>query len=690
MQYLAGNYTCNISQGTPYPLGATFTDTGVNFSIFAHHAQRVSLVLFRPNEEKSWAEIPFDPKINRTDDNIWHIHVDDVKPGFSYGYKIDGKHDSFHLYNEKILLIDPYSKALDNANIWGWPISETKNGIRLLQRRSLLIDTKFNWENDKHPHHSYQKTVIYEIHVRGFTQDTSSGMEINSGTYTGIIRKLPYLKELGITAIELLPIAEFDENDNDKRNPETSEMLKNYWGYHTISFFAPKASFCTKPTENRQIIEFQEMVKACHKENIEVILDIVLNHTAEGNKFGPILHFKGIDNCAYYLLNQYGEYQNYSGCGNTINANHPAVIQMILDCLRFWVQEMHVDGFRFDLASAMIRDSSGNLLTDPPLIRAIAQDTILAQTKIIAEPWDASGLYNVGSFPHYGKWAEWNGRFRDDVRSFIKGDDGYAYAVAQRLIGSPDIYQKSKRPIWHSINFITCHDGFTLYDLVSYNQKHNFENDEKNCDGSNDNRSWNCGEEGTAINVATFELRQKQMKNFLALLFIAQGIPMLLGGDEFARTQKGNNNAYCQDNQISWINWNYQRKNKDILRFTKEMIAFRHRQKILHKKDYSSIKVHWHGTQLYKPDWSYTSHTIAFVLEAMPQLDENEIYVALNAFWQPLEFQIPKPISQKPWRLIVNTSLPSPQDFTKEDYALIHHSSSFLLPSRSLIVLLAK
>lgn len=680
-QFFTKSCLWKTAPGRPEPLGATLDPNGVNFAVVAGHATKISLVLYKPNSEHQCAEIALEPQVNKTGD-IWHIYVYGVTLGMKYGYHAWGPKGIQHRYDPSVVLLDPYARALDQGETWGWAKPKPKN----LPRLSVLVSTEFNWENDIFPNIPMSDLVIYELHVRGFTRHSSSQTS-SPGTYKGISDKLPYLKELGINAIELLPIAEFDENDNMHRNPETGERLKNFWGYNTIGFSCPKAGYAVSSKQLGQIREFQELVKACHKVGIEVILDVVFNHTAEGNHLGPIMHFKGLDNCVYYMLSN-GNYLNYTGCGNTVNANHATVVTFIIDCLKFWVTQCHVDGFRFDLASTLTRDSNGNPMSDPPLIRLIAQHPVLKNTKLIAEAWDAGGLYQVGSFPSYGRWAEWNGKFRDDIRSFIKSDNGFAHAVSLRLLGSPDLYQNTSRPPSHSINFLTCHDGFTLHDLVSYNQKHNFANGEGNHDGGDNHHSWNCGEEGPTSNVEVYKLRQRQIKNFLALLMLSQGVPMLVSGDEFGRTQLGNSNAYCQDNEISWVNWDFLSRNRDIFRFTKEMIALRNRHRLLRSRRFGEAKVRWHGTQLNQPDWSFHSHSIAYVLEASSQQD-HEIYVAINAYWESLEFQIPTAINKKPWRMVVNTNENSPQDIIPEEYASIYYDRTCRLVARSMIILIA-
>lgn len=689
-KFFSKSHIWKTAPGKPEPLGATFYPDGVNFAVVAGHATEIRLILYYAQDDNPCDEIVLDAKINKTKD-VWHVYVYGLSMGMRYGYRAFGPKDQQHCYNEACVLIDPYAHALgvpgqplEQSNTWGWDKPKPSN--KQPARFSILTSTEFNWENDCHPKIHPSDLIIYELHVRGFTQHISSNVSC-PGTYSGIIAKLPYLKELGINAIELLPIAEFDENDHMHRNPETGEKLRNFWGYNTIGFRCPKAAYAVQHAQSGQIKEFQTLVKACHAAGIEVILDMVFNHTAEGNQHGPILHFKGLDNCVYYILS-HGNYRNYTGCGNTVSANHPTTTRLILDCLKFWVTQFHIDGFRFDLASALTRDTNGHPLSDPLLMRLMTQDPILQNTKLIAEAWDAGGLYQVGSFPGYGRFSEWNGKFRDDIRSFMKGDNGFSHAVSLRLLGSPDLYQGSNRPPFHSINFVTCHDGFTLHDLISYNQKHNQANGEGNRDGTNDNRSWNCGEEGPTSNVQVYNLRQRQAKNFLTLLMLSQGVPMLLAGDEFGRTQNGNNNAYCQDNEISWVNWDLLNRNRNLFRFTKELIALRNRHRVLRSRQFGEPRVHWHGTKIGQPDWAFHSHSLALTIEALSPQDY-EIYIAINAYWEPLEFQVPSAMKQKPWRIVINTAENTPQDIVAEEYAAHYYGNTYRLESRSILVLMA-
>ena len=668
-------------RGTPLPLGPTVTPQGINFAIFSEQAKAMKLVLKRQKEEEAFIEINLDPKYNKTG-HIWHITVFELSPKIEYGFKATGPdwHDS------EIILLDPYCKSISGKKKWG-----KKSPLKSFSRIPIQ---QFDWQGDSPLLIPIQDTIIYETHVRGFTRHPSSKTK-HPGTYHALIEKIPYLKELGITAVELMPICEFDENDNIHNNPVTGVPLKNYWGYNTIGFFCPKASYAAKNTRDNHIQEFKTLVRELHKANIEVILDVVFNHTAEGNEKGPTIHFRGLDNPTYYILGPNGEYHNYSGCGNTVNCNHPLIRNYIIDCLHYWVTELHVDGFRFDLASILGRAENGAVLENPPLIERIARDPVLANTKLIAEAWDAAGLYQVGSFPSCGRWAEWNGKYRDDVRQFVKGNNGFSYAMNMRFLGSPDLYDTHGRYPYHSINFITSHDGFTLHDLVSYNDKHNDMNGEGNRDGCNDNHSWNCGLEGETDHPQVLHLRQQQMKNFVTILFLSQGVPMLLAGDEFCRTQQGNNNAYCQDNSISWIDWTLKKKNKDFFRFTREIIAFRKRHPILRRKEFlkeMNLKckdIEWHGTKIGQPDWSYYSHTLAFCLKGS-HVNDQDIYVAMNSYWEALEFEIPSPGFASNWHLLADTSKNSPEDIVPENKNIRKLKKlKYLVQARSMIVLIS-
>ena len=656
------------SRGRSLPLGTTALAEGVNFVLLCRHGTAVWLVLYPLEGEQPLAEIPLDPSKNRTGYH-WHIQVAGLPPAFRYGWRVDGPPGGGHRFDPSIVLLDPSATALSGGVVWAQAKEPQPDRTA---RRSLFFRRSFDWREDVPPRMPLTDSLIYELHVRGFTCHPSSGVA-KPGTFAGLIEKLPYLKWLGVTAVELLPTHEFDENDCPFHNPQTGEPLRNFWGYNSIAFAAPKASYASSAPEHGQVTEFRELVRAFHEAGIEVILDVVFNHTGEGNERGRTFSFRGLDNELYYLLGPDGSYLNYSGCGNTVNCNHPVVRQLFLNCLRFWVADMHVDGLRFDLASVLGRDYEGNVLVNPPVVELIAEDSVLADTKLIAEPWDAAGLYQVGRFPYGLRWSEWNGRYRDDVRRFWRGEPGLARELATRLCGSADLYESSGRQPWHSVNFVTSHDGFTLWDLVSYDHKHNEANGEENRDGVTENLSWNCGVEGLTDDREILALRRRQAKNFIVTLMLSQGVPMLLAGDEFLRTQGGNNNAWCQDNEVSWVDWSLATKNADFLRFVREMIALRKNHPALrrgtffhgagpngdHKPD-----IIWHGLKPGQPDFSATGRTLAFALDGSQtgREPDNDFYVACNARSEPVPFRIPRSPSGRPWRRIVDTALKSPSD----------------------------
>ena len=569
------------TRGRPLPLGASRTPDGINFAVLSRHALEVKLAFFPVDEpHRPFTEITLDPHMNRTGDH-WHIRVAGLPEPFCYGWKVDGPKGKQHRFDPTRVLIDPATTMLSGGEEWAATCEVDPQRTR---RRSLYIPGKlYDWGNDSPPLTPHEDGIIYELHVRGFTRHPSSGVA-NPGTFRGLVEKIPYLKWLGVTAVELLPVHEFDECDCPFTDPETGENLVNYWGYNSIAFAAPKAAYAATAREFGQVHEFRDMVKSFHEAGIEVYLDVVFNHTGEGDDRGRTYSLRGLDNELYYLLDDNGNYLNFSGCGNTMNCNHPLVRELILQCLRYWVGDMHVDGFRFDLASILGRDRRGNVMVEPPVIEKIAEDGVLADTKLIAEPWDAAGLYQVGSFPFGRRWSEWNGRYRDDVRKFWRGDAGRVGALATRLCGSSDLYQWNGRLPRHSINFVTAHDGFTLYDLVAYNQKHNRANGEENRDGNDDNISWNGGVEGETTDPGVNELRLRRTKGIMATLLLSQGVPMITAGDEFLRTQHGNNNAWCQDNEISWIDWTFEKKNHDHLRFVREMIQLRKRHPVFRRR----------------------------------------------------------------------------------------------------------
>ena len=692
-----------VGRGNPLPFGSTVTNEGVNFALFSRHAIRVSLVLF-DCDLKILEEIKLSPKINKTGD-VWHILVYRLDPDICYGYYVDGPFDpngAGHRFNSDILLLDPYAHALTSRRKWGEDSNDSVEVKNHLKRACSIDSDDIAWGNDKPLNIPLQDSIIYELHVRGYTIDESSGVE-HPGTYKGLIEKIPYLKELGITAVELMPVTEFDENEGYFSNPDTGEQLRNYWGYSPIAFFAPKAAYAANLEHKAQLKEFAEMVKTFHKANIEVILDVVFNHTAEGGDRGHTLSFKGLDNTIYYMLEPHNkDYMNYSGCGNTMNCNHPIVRNLIIDCLHFWVTEMHVDGFRFDLASILGRDQNGNVLSNPPLIEKIAEDPILANTKIIAEAWDAAGLYQVGSF-YKSRWAEWNGKFRDDIRRFIRGDMSMIASLATRFAGSSDLYHNSGRRPYHSINFITSHDGFTLMDLVSYAHKHNRTNGEDNRDGTNDNFSVNCGVEGHTDNESIINMRLRLIKSFTALLLLSQGVPMILAGDEIGRTQHGNNNAYCQDNKISWVEWTMAEKNHHLLRFFKLLIRYRRLHPIFRRGHFfvgeetegSKLKdITWMGLHLDKHSWEKDAKCLSILLNGMAisgKQKDDDFFFMINGDNNSHDYSIPEPPSGKKWLRIIDTHLPSPEDIQPEDTAIeISPAQKYNVKDKTIVVLISK
>lgn len=683
-----------ISQDLPgrsFPLGATVYPEGVNFSIFSKSSAAVELLLFAaPDDPQPSQVINLDPKRNKTF-YYWHVLVPNLTAGQVYAYRVYGPYlpDQGHRFDGNKVLLDPYATA-----VVGWEHYSREAAILPGDNcpqalRSVVLDpTTYDWDGDIPLHTPYANTIIYELHVAGFTRHPNSGVApAKRGTYAGLIEKIPYLKQLGITAVELMPIHEFDEQD-------ARPGLRNYWGYSTLAFFAPHRAYSYSKDPLGPVNEFRDMVKAFHKAGIEVILDVVFNHTAEGNEEGPTLSFRGLENRAYYILEKDPTYySNYTGCGNTVKANHEVVTRLILDCLRYWVDVMHVDGFRFDLASCLSRGKLGHPMEDPPLLWLIESDPVLAGVKIIAEAWDAGGLYQVGSFIG-DRFAEWNGPFRDDVRRFIKSDSGVIHEFALRILGSPDIFQQPDREPNRSINFVTCHDGFTLNDLVSYNDKHNEENGEESRDGANDNHSWNCGTEGDTKEVTIGRLRDRQIRNFLTALFLSQGTPMLLMGDEVRRTQVGNNNAYCQNNNLSWFDWSLIDKHADLLRFVQGMITLTQSLKLYQQERLLELSMNphkpyilWHGLKLGQPDWSEDSHSLAFSL--CHPIAQEHLYVIFNADWKPLTFELPTLEPGNGWHRIVDTSLPSPEDFQDPQKAPQIKKAIYPVESRSSVVLMS-
>jgi glycogen operon protein len=680
-----------VRRGHPLPYGASVKRDGVNFSVFSRHATGIALVLFAPGEEEPVLELPLDPLYNKTGD-VWHVLVEGVDPGVEYAFRAEREPNpapNVTRFDASKRLIDPFGKSVAGLDVWGEVVGEKG---RLERLRSRVIDEEFDWGHEHPLAIPLADSVIYEMHVRGFTRHPSSGVA-HPGTFRGVIEKIPYLRELGVTAVELMPVTEFEECDVTRRNLLTGEPLRNFWGYQPVSFFAPKASYAGAAAPHAAR-EFKDMVKALHEAGIEVILDMVFNHTAEGDERGATFCWRGLDNPVYYLLEpKTGRYLNYSGCGNTMNCNHPVLRFQILAALRYWVTEMRVDGFRFDLASILGRGRDGAVLPDPPLLEAIAADPVMAGVKLIAEAWDAAGLYQVGSFPNWGRWAEWNGRFRDDVRRFVKSDPGVTRLLAARLSGSPDLYHGGDRAPWHSINFVTSHDGFTLADLVSYNEKHNWANGEGNTDGHGDNLSWNCGEEGESERRDVRTLRARQQRNFLAILFLSQGVPMMLGGDELSRTQGGNNNAYCQDNETSWVDWSLLEKNRDLFTFTARLIRFRKAHPSLRRRtffeDEASPPIEWHGARLGDPDWEGPSRALGMHLTGAD--GDEPIYVIANAHWEPRRCELPRLSGGRSWRRFVDTSRPAGDDALEPGQeALLPPGRTITAGPRSVLVLVGR
>lgn len=687
---LAGMDTLRISRGRCLPLGATAVPDGVNFSLLSRHGTAVFLVVYPLAGGDPLAEISLHPRRNRTGDH-WHIMVGGLPPAFCYGWRVDGPLGAGHRYDPDVVLIDPSATVLSNGARWG---ERREPSARFTSTRSVFLRRPFNWQEDAPLLTPPEDSIIYELHVRGFTCHPSSFVA-QPGTFAGIVEKIPYLRDLGVTALELLPIHEFDECDCPFENPYTGERHRNFWGYNSIAFAAPKAAYAASGPEHGQINEFRAMVRALHDAGIEVILDVVFNHTGEGDDRGRTYSYRGLDNQLYYMIQPSGRYLNFSGCGNTVNCNHPVVRQLLLNCLRFWVADMHVDGLRFDLASVMGRDYQGNVLVEPPVVELIAEDSVLADTKLIAEPWDAAGLYQVGRFPFGRRWSEWNGQYRDQVRRFWRGEPGLAGALATRLCGSADLYETTGRGPRHSLNFITCHDGFTLWDLVSFNQKHNWANGESDRDGTNENYSWNCGVEGPTDDPRVLELRRRQARNLLATLLLSQGAPMLLAGDEFLRTQGGNNNAWCQDNAVSWLDWTLVTKNADFLRFAREAIALRKRHTALRRRHFfrGNGDVIWHGTAPNRPDFSEGSRTLALVLDGRKtgREPDRDFYMAFNSWHEALPFVVPPSPRGKPWRRAIDTALASPLDIVGLDEGpRVAAGCAQLLAPFSLVVLIAE
>jgi len=691
----------------------------VNFAVFSRNALAMTLCLYeKPEDGQAWREIRLDPHQNRTGD-IWHVFVEGLAPGALYLYRAEGPFlpERGFRFNPNKALLDPYAKALTGEVTWdlsraraydpGRPEADlgfSEEDDAAYVPKCVVVDDQYDWEGDRPLNYPLRHCVIYETHVRGLTAHSSSGVE-HPGTYRGVVESIPRLKSLGITSLELLPVQEFDSLDNPRKNPRTGEPLRQYWGYNTLAFFAPKSSYAASRVRGAQVAEFKDMVKALHRAGIEVILDVVFNHTGEGNELGPTVSFRGLDNSIWYILDEDPRYyKNFSGCGNTLNCNHPVVRNFILDCLHYWVVEMHVDGFRFDLGSILGRDSKGRLLENPPVIEQIAEDPILRQTKIIAEAWDAGGAYQVGSFPG-GRWAEWNDRFRDDVRKFWRGDRHEVRHFCTRITGSSDLYLRDGRKPFHSINYVTSHDGFTLRDLVTYERKRNRENGEGESDGHDANFSCGYGADGPTEDTGILAVRERQARNLLATLLLSIGTPMLLGGDEFLRTQGGNNNAYCQDNPVSWVDWTLADENRGLSRFVRELIALRLRHPAFRRPEFFTGKdanynaipdISWYDPSGKAPDWARIDRMIAARIDGsradiVADRDDNDFFLMFNASDAEVRFRICPPPPDTRWHLSADTARPSPEDIREPGTEpVLSPQEEYLLAPRSLVLLLAR
>lgn len=670
--------------------GACVASNGVSFTINSHGATRCTLLLFKPQAPKPYARIPF-PDSYRIGDT-YSMLVFDIKPDeFEYAFSFDGPYEPAKglLFNEENVLLDPYSRAVTGQRKWG----EKPEGGKDFEYRARVVKSNFDWGNIKQLEQPFEDLVIYETHVRGYTKDKSSGVSA-PGTFAGLKDKIPYLKDLGINAVELMPIFEFDEMESAR--VVDGVQLYNYWGYNTVSFFAPNTSYAFNEEHNHEGDELKSLIKALKENGIEVILDVVFNHTAEGNEMGPCFSFKGIDNNVYYMLTPDAHYYNFSGCGNVMNCNHPVVRNFIIDCLRHWAIEYRVDGFRFDLASILGRDQNGAPMANPPILESLAFDPVLGKMKLIAEAWDAGGLYQVGSFPSWNRWAEWNGRYRDDMRSFLKGDDGMAGNAITRITGSRDLYSPESRGHKASVNFLTCHDGFTLYDLYSYNEKHNEKNGWNNTDGDNNGHSWNCGAEGETDDPNVNGLRRRLIKNAFAALLCSRGSAMFFAGDEFCNTQFGNNNAYCQDNIISWLDWSRLEEFKEIHDFVRHMIQFRKEHPILRKMtkpsscQFPEISVH-NGTP-FNASTDYKTKLIGIMYAGRNEEDTEDdiVFYCMNAYWEPLVMQLPVLPNGKHWHVDTNTNAEyfDGEDFTEKTELL--GVNTIRVPARTTIILVAE
>lgn len=662
--------------GSPTPYGALITEKGVNFAIYSSRAESVTLALFS-DDRKPLAEILLNPEVNKTG-NVWHVHVLGLKAPLIWGWRLakqKGKVFKGFMKPENLIL-DPYARRLATPKVWG-QTEEEYHPLGL-----LLPQEEFDWEGDRPLELPREKLVIYEMHVRGFTKHASSKVT-EPGTFHGVIEKIPHLKKLGVNAVKLMPLQEFNECEYKRFNPFSGERLLNFWGYSTVNFFSPMQRYAT----DSSIKEFKELVKALHKEGIEVLLDVVFNHTAEGDGSGPILSFKGIDLPIYYMIDPQHHFMNFTGCGNTVNMNHPLVRDFIRTCLHYWVSEMHVDGFRFDLAGVMMRGLKGEVLQNPPLVEELSLDPILAGTKLIAEPWDATGLYELGNFyPQTPRWSEWNDKYRDSVRRFIKGDRGEKRQFAERISGSQDIFWKKGTP-QASLNFITAHDGFTLHDLVSYNSKHNSANGEDNRDGNPNNVSWNSGVEGETKDPEILALRLRRMKNFHVALMCSQGIPMVMMGNEYGHTRLGNNNPWCQDNELNYFLWDELEKQGDFFRFFSGMIAFRRRHTVFSRTTFlTDADVDWHSNEPLQPDWEGDTQFLAFTLKG----EGERIFVAFNMHHEKVEMKPSAPLEGSAWHVIANTASPAGADFFEEGTGPVIGDEGILMESHSAVVLFCR
>jgi isoamylase len=681
--------------GYRFPFGATFDSQGTNFSVWGRFATRVELLLYeRPDSPDPFQVIELDPEVNRTF-YAWHVYVEDVAPGTFYGWRVDGPGDTmatgFRFDKEKVLL-DPWARAVTHG-LWERQRACLPGDNGPFSMRSIVLgDDHYDWEGDRPLNRPMEEKIIYEMHVGGFTRHPTSRVAC-PGTFAGVIEKIPYLNALGVTDVELMPVMAYDEQDV----PEGAfaQGLRNYWGYSTHSFFSPHPGYAVSPEKGTHPKDFRDMVKALHQAGIGVILDVVLNHTSEGGVEGPTINFKGMANSGFYHLDPTDRciYRDYTGCGNTVNCNTPIVSDFLIDCLEYWVQDMHVDGFRFDLASVLVRDPNGVPIHFAPTPWRIEFSKVLAKTAIIAEAWDAAGLYQVGDFPGF-RWAEWNGRYRDLIRRFVRGDRGLIGEVASRVGGSSDLYEWKEKLPSNSINFVTCHDGFTLYDLVSYNGKHNEANGEDNRDGNNDNLSSNCGTEGETNDPNILSLRNQQARNFMAILFLSQGVPMILAGDEVLRTQRGNNNGYCQDNDLSWFDWTLTEKNREMLRFVTKMIAFRKRHPCLMRKHFLTgekggqapfADVTWHGIKLNQPLWNNPDAQILAYTLGRQREKEEDLHIIFNMSDHVIEMPLP-PLSGRAWHRAVHTGEASPGDILEPDDQLRMKESSYRVSSHSVVV----